>query len=324
MRSAADDATLPLLFAFSADALLAAQVADACGLLLSPLEERPFEDGEEKVRPLVDVRGRDVYVISSLYGGEAESTNDRLCRLLFFIGCLKTNGAARVTAVAPYLCYMRKDRQTKPQDPVTGLYVAQLLEAMGADQVITLEAHNLSAFQNAFRRPTIHLTAHAEFAEHFAALVGDAPTCVVSPDLGGAKRAEVFRALMEDRLQRPVASGFMEKQRSMGKVTGELFAGDVAGRTVLIIDDLISSGTTMLRTAQACRDRGARCIYVCATHAVFCAAATAKLSDPSIDGVVVTDSIRPVPSLQAMPGVTIIPVARILSQAIRRDAAGGR
>ena len=108
----------------------------------------------------------DVYVVQSLHGGPSESANDKLCRLLFFIGALKDAGAARVTAVVPYLCYARKDRRTKPHDPVITRYVAGLFEAVGADRVVTLDVHNPVAFENAFRCRTITATAAPLFVDY--------------------------------------------------------------------------------------------------------------------------------------------------------------
>ena len=151
------------LFALQATAELGQAVADALGCRLAAHEERAFEDGEHKVRPLDAVGGANVYVVQSLHGGPAESANDKLCRLLFFVGALKDAGAARVTAVVPYLCYARKDRRTKPRDPVTTRYVAALVEAMGVDRVVAMDVHNPAAFENAFRCPAEHLEARPLF-----------------------------------------------------------------------------------------------------------------------------------------------------------------
>ncbi len=152
-----------LLFSLDPECRLAPVLAAALDETLARHEDRRFEDGEHKLRPLVDPRGDDVYVLCSLHGGPHESPHDKLCRLLLFIATLREHGAARVTAVVPYLAYARKDRQTKPFDPVTLRYVAQLFEAVGTDQVIVLEAHNVAAFQNAFRCTTLHLDAHRAF-----------------------------------------------------------------------------------------------------------------------------------------------------------------
>jgi ribose-phosphate pyrophosphokinase len=271
------------------------------------------------------VRGRDVFVLANLAGDSRQSANDRLCKLLFFIATLKDASAARVTAVAPYLCYSRKDRRTKTRDPVTSRYVAQLFEAIGADGLITIEVHNLAAFQNAFRCDTDHLDANLIFARHFAGLVADEPLAVVSPDMGGVKRAELFRERMEAMLARPVAKGFMDKQRSMGKVTGDIFAGDVAGRTVIVIDDLVTTGTTMARVAAACREHGAKKIHLAATHGIFSGGARPLFDEPSVTSIVVTDSILPFRLDRESVGdrVVVLSVADLFAEAIARSHSGG-
>jgi ribose-phosphate pyrophosphokinase len=135
--------TSPLIiFSMAASAKLGAAIATALGQPLAAHEEREFEDGEHKARPLDSVSGADVYVVQSLHGGPDQSVNDKLCRLLFFIGAVNDVGAARVTAITPYLCYARKDRRTKPNDPVTTRYVAGMFESIGTDCVVTLEVHN--------------------------------------------------------------------------------------------------------------------------------------------------------------------------------------
>ncbi len=314
----------PIVFGIGSSAPLATRICSKLGIEFAPLEERSFEDGEQKIRPLVSVRKRDVYVVHSLNGETGQSANDKLCRLLFFIGALKDAAAASVTAVVPYLCYSRKDRQTKPRDPVTSRYVAQLFEAMDVDLVMTMEVHNLAAFQNAFRCNTAHVDANALFVRHFVQLVGDAPVAVVSPDPGGVKRAEIFRRRLEDALKRPVTAGFMEKHRSMGTVTGELFAGDVAGRNVIVLDDLISTGQTMARMAAACRAHGADRVYLVATHALFSEPAGETLAAAPVDGIVVTDTVPLPPSLAAGLGdrLVVLGTAGLFAEAIRRCHAG--
>src|SRR5208337_580801 len=220
------------LFALQATAELGEAVALALGQPLAKHEERQFEDGEHKTRPLDPVGGTDVYVVQSLQGGPSESANDKLCRLLFFIGALKDAGAARVTALVPYLCYARKDRRTKPNDPVITRYVASLFEAAGTDAIVTLDVHNPAAFENAFRCETVALTAAPLFTAYGRAL-NEERLCVVSPDPGGVKRAELFREALEAATGRPAGKGFADKHRSAGIVSGDLFVGDVAGATVL-------------------------------------------------------------------------------------------
>jgi ribose-phosphate pyrophosphokinase len=186
------------------------RVAQHLELSLGTHEEREFEDGEHKIRPLVEVRRQDVFVVHSLYGDRKQSPNDKLCRLLFFIGALKDAGAERVTAVVPYLCYARKDRRTQSRDPVTTKYVASLFETCGADAVMTFDVHNVAAFENVC--PSTNLAAMPLFIEHFTRLLRHEKLAVVSPDVGGAKRAEQFRhalaaELHEDRRRRSSKNG---------------------------------------------------------------------------------------------------------------------
>lgn len=280
------------LFAMRATSSLGQKVAEALGHPLASLEERDFEDGEHKTRPLDNVRGTDAYVVQSLHGGPDESANDKLCRLLFFIGALKDAGAARVTALVPYLCYARKDRRTKPGDPVTIRYVASLFEAIGTDAVVTLEVHNPAAFENAFRCPTVPLTTAPLFVDYCRALSHEG-LCVISPDPGGVKRAELFREALEATIHKPVGKGFADKHRSAGVVSGDLFVGDVAGATALIIDDLISTGGTLQRAARAARKAGATRVIALVTHGLFMSGASEAIADPAIDRLVVTDTVPP-------------------------------
>jgi ribose-phosphate pyrophosphokinase len=282
-----------LIFALESSRSFGEAVSHHLDIPLSAHEEREFEDGEHKARPLVSVRGKDVFVIDSLYADAQRSANDKLCRLLFFIGALKDSSAARVTAVVPYLAYARKDRKTKPRDPVTTRYIAALFEAVGTDAIMTLDVHNLAAFQNAFRCNTEHLEANKLFAAHFTSLLGDRNVVVVSPDAGGTKRAEQFRQHLMQALGRPVGAAFAEKHRSGDVVSGELLVGEVIGRDAIIIDDLISTGNTIIRTAQACRKLGAARVFAAATHGLFNGAAATVLADPVLEQIVITDSVPP-------------------------------
>lgn len=313
------------LFALGATRSWGASVAAHLGVPLARHEERGFEDGEHKCRPLEGVRGRDVYVLHSLHGDDEQSADDKLCRLLFFIGALKDASASGVTAVVPYLAYSRKDRRTKPRDPVTSRYIAALFEAVGTDRVLTIDVHNLAAYQNAFRRPAENLEATGLFANHFAGLLGGAPAAVVSPDAGGIKRAEQFRLRLEQTLGRPVAAAFAEKHRSEDVVRGDLLVGDVAGRVAIVLDDLIGTGTTLARTAAACRQRGATAVHAAATHGLFVGDAARILADPGLDGIVVTDSV---PAFRLPEGpvrnkLTVLGAAPLFAEAIRRLHDGG-
>jgi ribose-phosphate pyrophosphokinase len=313
----------PRIFVLNDTAELGAAVAGILGWPLGAHEERDFEDGEHKARPLESVDGAEVYVVQSLHGGPRQSANDKLCRLLFFIGALKDAGAARVTAVAPYLCYARKDRRTKPFDPVTIRYVASLFEAVGADAVVTLEAHNPAAYENAFRRRAIALTAAPIFIAERSRF-GRGPFCVVSPDPGGVKRAELFREALEAATGGPISKGFVDKRRSAGVVSGELFAGEASGATALIVDDLVSTGGTLARAARAVRAAGAVRVIALAAHGLFMAGAAEALADEAIDQLIVTDAVPPfrLTDAKARAKVTILPCAPLFAETIARITAG--
>jgi ribose-phosphate pyrophosphokinase len=307
------------LFVMQSTAELGRDIARALGEPVAAHEERTFEDGEHKVRTLDPVAGAGVFVVQSTHGGPHESANDKLCRLLFFIGALKDAGAARVTAVVPYLCYARKDRRTKANDPVTTRYVAGLFESVGTDCIVTLEVHNPAAFENAFRCRTATLTGAPLFVDYAKSLADDT-LCVVSPDTGGAKRAELFREALKTARGRPVGKAFVDKHRSAGVVSGDLLVGDVAGATALVVDDLISTGGTLLRAARAARKAGAKRVIALVTHGLFMPGSAEVLADPAIDRLVVTDTIPPFRLGAGAPHnkLTILPSAPLLAEAIRR------
>jgi ribose-phosphate pyrophosphokinase len=314
------------IFTLQASRDLGERIAAHLGIALSDHEERSFEDGEHKTRSLVNVRGRDVFVVQSLYSDNTESVNDKLCRLLFFIGSLNDASAGRVTAVLPYLAYARKDKKSQTRDPVTTKYVATLIEAVGTDRVVTLDVHNLAAFQNAFRIPTDHLECTNLFADYFAdQLAHRERVTVLSPDAGGAKRAETFRRELERRLGRDIGAGFMEKARARGVMTPGRLVGEVEGASVIILDDIISTGGTIAEAAKRCREHGATQVFAAATHGVFVGRASEVLASDELDAIVVADTIPPFRlSLELVDRkVTILRTDALLAEAIRRIHTGG-
>jgi len=313
------------LFALNASRDFGQRVAGALGVTLAPHEEREFEDGEHKARPLESVRGRDVFVVMSLYGDERQSVNDKLVRLLFFLGALRDASAGRITVVIPYLCYARKDRRTKSRDPVSTRYVASLLETVGAERVLTLDVHNLAAYENAFRIRADHLQANRLFVEEFVPRIGREPVVVVSPDVGGVKRAEAFRQALSRRLGREAVGAFLEKYRSAGVVSGEAVVGDIEGRIAIIVDDLISTGGTIGRAIAACRSRGARAVYAAATHGIFVGEAARMVADSGLERLVITDTIPPfrLDAALVRGKVTVLDTAPLFAEAIRRIHTGG-
>lgn len=316
------------LFALQDTRAFGEAVGKAMAEPLQPLEERVFEDGERKIRPLVSVRGADVYVVQSLHDGPAASVHDKLCHLAFCLGALRESGAARLTAAIPYLCYARKDRRTKARDPVTSRYVALLIEAVGADRIVCLDVHNVAALENAFRCETVHLEMRKLFAERLAASLRDdagRALVVVSPDIGGVKRAEAFRASLAARVRAPVGMAFLEKYRSAGVTSGEALIGDVAGKTTVLVDDLISSGGTLARAASQCKAQGARAVIACATHGLFVGEAERILSEAPIERLLVSDSVPAFrlkdPALRGR--LEVVSAAPLFADAIGRLHGGG-
>lgn len=315
----------PLVFAPRTAHPFAERMATALGVGLAPLEEREYEGGEHKARPLVSVRGRDAYVVQLLSGDGTASANDRLCRALFLIAALKDAGASRVTACLPYLAYARKDRRSKERDPVNSRYVAQLLEAVGVDHVIAMDVHNVAAFENAFRCSVDLLEAAPLLADRIVAGGSPGPLTIVSPDIGGAKRAQRVQDLVVARGGRDVALAIFEKRRESGVVSGELLVGPVAGRHVVIVDDLIGAGTTVLRATRACRAARALSVTAFATHGVFAPGAERLLGDEGPDRLMVTDTILPVrlsPPATAAPRLEVLPASKLFAEALRRLGSG--
>lgn len=266
-------------------------VAAALNTELDAHHERRFTDGEHEMRSQVNVRGRDVFVVQSLYADDAKSVNDKLCRLLFFLGALHDASAKRVTAVVPYLCYQRKDRKTRPRGPVTTRYVARLFEAVGVDRILTMDVHNLAVLQNSFRARTEHLEARPLFVDYVEDEVADSPVTVVSPDEGGVKRAAKFAEGLGERLGREVPTAFVEKVRTEEKVTGGELVGAVEGRTAIVVDDLISTGGTLTQAVVSCAESGADVVHAVATHGVFVGNSDTRLAKSPLDTLFVTNTI---------------------------------
>jgi ribose-phosphate pyrophosphokinase len=309
------------LFALGASRALGARVADTLGIGLAEHEEREFDDGEHKTRPITPVRGRDVYVLKSLYGDPTQSVNDKLLRLLFFLATLRDAGAARVTAVLAYLCYARKDARTQPNDPLTTRYVAQLFEAVGVDCVMALEVHNPAAFQNAFRVRAEHLSFAAPLAQFVSAQAQpEEKIVVVSPDPGGFKRAQRVSETLQRQLSRAVGLALVEKTRALGVRTTGRLVGDVAGATAVIVDDIIASGGTLCAAAEACRVQGASRVLAAAAHGLFVAPANTLLASGAVDRLAVSDSV---PAFRLDPQIasqrlSVISIAPLLAQSIAR------
>lgn len=305
---------------------LASAIAREASVPLLPIEERAFDGGEFKLRPLESARGLRLFVVQSLAATEQAPVSQRLVRLLFLLQCLRDAGADTRVVLLSYFAFARKDRRTQLRDPVTSRYVAELLEAAGASGLIGLDVHNPAAFDNAFRIPTVHLTALPMLAEHFfRRLGGQAPLTVVSPDVGGIKRAQIFRELLAARSDQQIGLAFVEKRRARGLVSGGTLAGEMVGRAAIVLDDLCATGGTLIRAAAACRDGGATAVHAAVTHTPQPEGVAALLAAESIASITVTDSVGfTLPSVLAAGAERLITLqsAPLLGETVRRMLAG--
>lgn len=305
---------------------LAAASAQHAGLALAALEERRFEDGEFKLRPLESVRDRAAYVLQALAATPDAPLCERLVRFLFLINGLRDAGASPRIALVPYLAFARKERRTQLRDPVNSRYVAELFEASGVDRLIALDVHNPAALDNSFRIPVDHLTAQPMFVDHFATRLAQARLAIASPDIGGIKRAQIFRELLEARLGREVELAFIEKRRAKGVVSTGTLVGQVADCEVIVLDDLCATGGTLIRAAAVCRQAGAVAVHVAVTHWPLVAGLENLMGPNDITSIVTTDSAGlslPLPESCAKAGkLTMLSVAPLLGQAVRRIEAG--
>jgi ribose-phosphate pyrophosphokinase len=311
-----------LIFALDESRSLASAIAAQAGLAVAPLEERAFEAGEFKLRPLVPVRERTVFVVQSLAGTAGASVSYRLLRLLFLLFVLRDAGAARMVAVVPYLAFARKERRTQARDPVSSRYVAELLETTGLDRLVALDVHNPAAFDNAYRIPTDHLSAIPYFADHFARQHVGGSLTVASPDIGGIKRAQIFSERLAGRVSRDVDFAFVEKRRARGVVSTGQVIGDVQGHEVILLDDLCASGTTLSRAAAALRAAGAQRVHAAFTHAPYPAGLAALEKSGLFASIVLTNSIGSEPGASTVSHLTVLPIAPLLGAAIARMLRG--
>lgn len=320
-----------MLLSLDGPSALAQGLSQALDEPLRAVEHRPFDDGEHKWRLTTNPRGEDAYVIASLHGDDEATPQDKLVRLLVTTATLRDHGAARVTAVLPYLAYARKDVRTQPFDPLTSRLVAQWLEASGCDQVMALEAHNPAAFENAHRIPAVHLDGWQAFDDAVNELAAGAePIVVASPDPGGVKRALRWREHLESRGHRGVGFAMVDKRRHLGLVSSSrLVAGEVQGARVLLLDDLIATGHTMAAAASALRHAGAVEVIGFAAHGLFTADADEVLTGSALSFVVVTDSVPAfrLPSSAALrPRLKIASAVSVMAGPLRelRDGWGLR
>ncbi len=294
------------IFSGSASPALAAEIARHLGVPLGQASLSRFSDGEIYFQILENVRGADVFVVQPC----SRPVDFHLIELLMMIDAFKRASAWRVTAVIPYYCYARQDRKDKPRVPISAKLVADLLETAGASRALTLDLH-APQIQGYFNVPVDHLYASPVLVEYFQKKKLGAIT-VVSPDAGGVERARFFAKKMDAPL------AIVDKRRVDMNVAEVMhLIGDVKGRPALVIDDMIDTAGTLVKTAEALLAEGATKVYAACTHAVMSGPAVERLAQAPIEEVVVTDSVPLTPGAAALDKVKVLSVSELLARGIR-------
>ena len=265
-----------------------------------------FSDGEVRLQILENVRGTDVFIVQPT----CNPVDTNLMELLLMMDALKRASARRITPVVPYYGYSRQDRKDRPRVPVSAKLVADLLTAAGADRALTMDLH-VPQIQGFFAIPVDHLFAAPVLVEYFRKL-GLQNLTIVAPDAGGVERARFFARKMDTAL------AIVDKRRDEPGVSEVMHViGDVQGRTAVIVDDMIDTAGTLVKTTDALLDQGASAVYACCTHPVFSGEAVDRICKSRLTRVVVTDSIPLSEQAKACERILVLSVAELLARAIQ-------
>lgn len=295
------------LFSGNSNKELSQSICNELGIPLGEAHVSSFSDGEISVNIAESVRGVDVFIIQST---SIPNVNNYLMELLIMIDAMRRASAGRITAVMPYYGYARQDRKAKARDPISAKLVADLLTAAGADRVLTMDLH-APQIQGYFNIPVDHLVGGPILADYFNKLnIPD--LVVVSPDMGSVQRARSFA----DRLDAPLA--IIDKRRPRANVSEIMnVIGEVKGKNVILIDDMIDTAGTIVNAANALKELGAKDIYACCTHAVLSGPACERIESSAIKELVALDTIK-VSDCTVHPKLRQLTVAPIFAESIRR------
>lgn len=286
---------------------LAEQVAAELGAELVPTDARTFANGELYARFDESVRGCDAFVIQS----HTHPINEWLMEQLIMVDALKRASAKRITVVAPFYPYSRQDKKGRGREPISARLVADLFKAAGADRIMSVDLH-APQIQGFFDGPVDHLFAMPVLLDHFKKTIDRDDLCVVSPDMGRVRVADVW----SDRLGAPLA--IIHKRRDPlvpNQVSVHDIVGEVKDKWCVLVDDMIDTGGTIAKAAEALKANGARGVTIACTHAIFSGKAIEHLSQDFIDQVVVTDTL-PIPEEKRFEKLTVLSIAPLLAQAI--------
>jgi len=294
------------IFSGNANRQLAQEICDCLGLALSQAQVKAFSDGENNIQIQENVRGADVFVVQPT----CAPVDHHLMELLFMVQALKLSSAERITAVLPYYGYARQDRKDKPRVPISAKLVARLIEASGADRVLTLDLH-AAQIQGFFDIPVDHLFGTPVMIDYFKPL--EIPNLtVVSPDAGGVERARAFAK----RLNAPLA--IIDKRREEANVAEVMnVIGAVKGRNCLMVDDLVDTAGTLVKGVDALLNKGAASVSACATHAILPGQAVERIEKSNFREVVVTNSIPLPKEARHAKKIRALSVGPLLARAVQ-------
>lgn len=294
------------LFALNSNKPLAEKIAKRMGLKLSTSSVVRFSDGEIQVDIDDSVRGKDVFLIQST----SAPVNDNLMELLIMIDAVRRASAASVNIVLPYYGYARQDRKTRAREPITAKLVADMIQAAGADRVLSLDLH-APQIQGFFDIPVDNLMGAPLLADYFLSNHLEEDTVVVSPDHGGVTRARKLAEFLGTSI------AIVDKRRPKANVSEVMnIIGDVKGKRAILIDDMIDTAGTITLAAQALKDAGATEVYACATHAVLSGPAVDRLNNSVIKNLVLTDSIQQ-PAEKNLDKMILVSVGPLMGDAIK-------
>jgi len=295
------------IFSGSSNAALADAVCKYLDIPLGSAKIDRFPDGEKVIKLEDDVRGRDCFVVQST----CEPVDEHLVELLIYLDCLRRASARRITAVIPYFGYARQDRKDEGRVPITAKLVANLITTAGADRVLAIDLH-ARQLQGFFDIPVDHLTGELVLNKYFRDKKIDKLT-VVSPDVGNMKIASRYASRLGGEL------AIVHKRRVSGsEVEAQEIIGEVKGRNVLMCDDIVATAGTVCSAANLVKERGAKKIYVGATHGVLAKEALERLEKAPIDEVVVTDTIPLSKEAKGLGNIKVLTISAMLGEAIRR------
>ena len=298
------------LFAGSGCPDLAQKIADYIDIPLSPWDIIKFPNENILVRLQGSIRGQDVYIIQS----HSKPVHENIMEMLIAIDCMKRDSVGRVTVVIPYLAYSQSDKKIEPRVPITSRLLADMIEVAGADRWMTIDLH-AGQIQGFYKIPGDSLTAMYILTNYLREKNLDA--VIVTPDLGFAKKGRNFAA----KLDLPLA--FVEKRRLGNTSAREALSliGSVAGKDVIIVDDLVDTGGSIEQAVKLVKTRGAKDVYVAFTHPVLSDPAVTRLGNLTIKEIITTDTI-PIPKEKQLPNMTVLTVANLLGEVILRSHEG--